>query len=140
MPEIQDHFRYGADQLASIDADISAMEDFAAGLLAELEKNFAPNAARYSADLQVEIEGGASFPELAQFLRTHSEVKATTYGNLFEFRGGTHRLASAAHMVGQEYRKTDAFSSAKVSDVEDALADPDAYKSDASTGGYEVLP
>jgi hypothetical protein len=139
MPEIQDHFGYGDDQLAGIDADIAAMEDFAAGLIAEVEKNFAPNATRYSADLQIELSGGGSFTELAQFFRAHSDVKARTYGNLDAFRGGTHRLASAAHTVSQEYRSSDAFSRAKVRDVEDALAHPDAYEAGAPTAGYEEL-
>src|SRR4051812_21700014 len=114
---------YGDDQIRSIEADIAAMEDFAAGLAAEVEKNFGPEATRLTAELRASLPGSATFPELEQFLATHQHAKTLTYQNITEFRGDTHRLASAAQKVGQEYRDVDAFSRARVRDVEDALAD-----------------
>ncbi|GAA0816860.1 hypothetical protein [Spirilliplanes yamanashiensis] len=119
----------GDSQIAGIEADIAAMEDFAAGLAAEVEKNFGPEANRVVGELRLDLPGTAMFAELQQFFAAHHEAKRITYRNIGEFRGDTHTLASAAQKVSTEYRGADAFSEARVRDVQDALANGAAMDS-----------
>jgi hypothetical protein len=133
------HYRYPTDHIAGIEADIAAMEEFAASLAAEVEKTFEPSATRSVTDLRTGLPSGESFPELARFLQTHAQVKNVTYQNVTQFRDNTHLLAAAAHRVSQKYQDSDAFAQAKVHDVRDALENPGEYAGGSPSNGSGVI-
>ena len=123
----------GYSEIHGIEADIAAMEDFAAALAAEVEKNFGPESIRLTSQLRADFPGAATFRELTWFVEAHEQAKNATYQNVFQFRRGTHGLATAAKKVSDEYRGADAFSSARASDVRDALKNGSQGSNDLPT-------
>ncbi|BFU42340.1 hypothetical protein [Krasilnikovia sp. MM14-A1004] len=107
---------YGA-----IEADIQAMEDFAAGLLKEVDNGYAPHLDLVTSSMLTELPTAPNFPELQSFVTHHYDVQTTTFANVFNFRDGTGQFALAARTISDEYRGSDAFSHARVSDVDRAF-------------------
>ncbi|MFI0792814.1 hypothetical protein ACH4OY_08950 [Micromonospora rubida] len=108
-----------------IEADIRQLRDFADRLQAEVERNYAPHLSYIADDMKAKIPNPAdAFVELVQFLQAHNETQQATATMVWSVGGATDRLAAAAGRIATKYADTDAFSAARVSDVERALADP----------------
>lgn len=108
---------YGA-----IEADISRMEEFAAKLDAEVRENYAPHLTYVYNDMGVQIPAPyADFTELASFLMTHHAAVTDTTDLVHFYQNATGDFATAATKVSAQYRESDAFAAARVSDVEAAF-------------------
>lgn len=107
---------------ASIEADIRRLEEFGAALDAEVRENYVPHMEILQEDMMVELPNpAAEFAELASFLQTHQSAQQNTTNIVYTFRDATGGFAYAAQQVSAEYGNADAFSAARVSDVENAL-------------------
>ncbi|WP_319458998.1 hypothetical protein [Micromonospora sp. RTP1Z1] len=112
---------------AGIEADIRQMREFADRLQAEVERNYAPHLSYIADDMKAPIPNPAdAFVELVQFLQAHHETQRATTKVVWGMVPATGRLAQAAGTIADHYAGSDAFSSARVSDVERALAGPSA--------------
>ncbi|MGI5214264.1 hypothetical protein [Plantactinospora sp. CA-290183] len=110
------------DYGGSIEADIQRMEQFAAELEAEVRKNYVPHMKELQGDMMVEMPGPpADFPELVSFLQRHQEVQQETSNGVWNIGNKTGGMATAAKLVSENYSNSDAFSHARVRDVEQAL-------------------
>ncbi|GAB1694456.1 hypothetical protein [Krasilnikovia sp. M28-CT-15] len=123
---------YGA-----IEADIQAMEDFAAGLAKEVDSGYGPHLDLVTNSMLTPLPSAPHLPELQAFLTRHHEVQSVTYSNTYNFRDGTGRFADAAKTISHEYRGSDAFSRARVNDVDKAF---DAAATAPQTEYGTVLP
>jgi hypothetical protein len=63
----------------------------------------------------------AEFYELSSFLIVHNNAQNVTHGNVYNYAGGTEGFAKAAADISQKYSGSDAFSHAKVKDVDKAF-------------------
>jgi hypothetical protein len=121
---------YGFTDFGDIAADIAAMEEFAKKLAADVEKNYVPHMAGVTSAMLTRLPQAAdTFPELGAFLAAHQSAQDMTQANIYNFANGTHHFASAAQTISAQYRGSDAFSRAKVKDVNDAfdkVVSPDA--------------
>ncbi|GIF64703.1 hypothetical protein Ais01nite_27380 [Asanoa ishikariensis] len=107
---------------ATIEADIGRMEEFAAKLDAEVRDNFTPHVARIYDDMSVDLpEVYTDFPELASFVDAHQASALDTADLIYFYREATGAFATAAGTVSAQYRDADAFATARVSDVKEAL-------------------
>jgi len=113
---------YDFSSIEGIEADIAAMEDFAAGLKADLQKNYAPHADAVAEAMFTTVPVNTEFYELHLFMYTHQQVQDSTQRNVDLFFDGTHQLAVAAEEVSAKYRGSDAFSRATVADIEAELS------------------
>ncbi|KUL21947.1 hypothetical protein [Actinoplanes awajinensis] len=106
-----------------IAADITAMEDFAATLLAEVDHDYAPHADTLANQMLARLPAAdAGFNELSLFHGVLETAQDTCQQNIYNFANGTHGFAKAAEQVSGMYRGADAFASARLTDVESALA------------------
>ncbi|SCL18978.1 hypothetical protein GA0070624_1654 [Micromonospora rhizosphaerae] len=120
-----------------IEADIRQMREFADRLQAEVERNYTPHLSYIADDLTAPIPNPAdAFVELVHFLQAHHETQKATAEVVWGVAGATGRLAGAAGRIADDYAHSDAFSSARVADVERALADP----SPSASRPLPVLP
>lgn len=109
---------YGA-----IEADIRQMREFADRLQAEVERNYGPHLSYIANDMKTPIPNPAdAFVELVHFLQAHQETQQATAEVVWGVAGATGHLAGAAGRIADAYADSDAFSSARVADVERALA------------------
>lgn len=109
---------------AHIEADITAMEDFAAKLRAEVEVNYAPHASRVHEDMMTRLPPpAADFDELVALLKTHQASQQATSDLVHYYSNATGSMAEAASQIGRKYSQSDAFSAAQVTDVRRALDD-----------------
>ncbi|HEU4422855.1 MAG TPA: hypothetical protein VFR67_10030 [Pilimelia sp.] len=107
---------------AHIEADITAMEDFAAKLRAEVEVNYAPHASKVHEDMMTRLPApSAGFSELVALLKTHQASQQATSDLVHHYANATGGMAEAASQIGRQYGQADAFSAARVTDVRDAL-------------------
>jgi hypothetical protein len=107
---------------AQIEADIGQMAEFAALLRSEVVDNYGPRAMHVSDELAAELpEPPPSFPELANFARVHRESQLNTSDLVYFYQEATWGLATAASDISARYGEADAFSAARVSEVENAL-------------------
>ncbi|HEY3008146.1 MAG TPA: hypothetical protein VGJ63_08810 [Micromonosporaceae bacterium] len=105
-----------------IEADIAAMADFARQLRAEVEVNYAPHASRVTDELTTPLPGPPEpFTELVELLTVHRAAEQDTANIVYYYTDKTGGLADAAAQISHQYRNTDAFAAARVSDVEAAL-------------------
>lgn len=105
------------------------MAEFAAVLRSEVVDNYAPRALHVSDELAAELpEPPASFPELANFARAHRDSQLNTSDLVYFYQEATWGLATAASDISARYGEADAFSAARVSEVEDALDQTAAAK------------
>ncbi|GGL08584.1 hypothetical protein [Mangrovihabitans endophyticus] len=113
---------YGFTDFGDIAADIDAMEKFGSELRAEVAENYAPHMREVSQAMMTRLpEVAGHFQELSAFRSTHEAVQDATHANVYDHANGTTYLATAAQEIGAEYRNSDAFSRARVSDVERAF-------------------
>jgi hypothetical protein len=113
---------YGFTDFGSIAADISAMEEFAKKLAADVQNNYVPHLASVTDAMLTELPPAATtFPELIEFLTTHRQAQDVTQQNVFNFANGTNHFAKAARTIGEEYRGSDVFAHVRVSDVDKAF-------------------
>lgn len=108
---------------ARIEADIRRLEEFGARLDAEVRENYVPHVEILQEDMMVELPSpAAEFSELTSFLQTHQSAQQNTTNIVYTFRDATGGFAYAAQKVSAEYGDADAFSAARVSDVEAAFS------------------
>lgn len=106
----------------SIEADIRRLEEFGAQLDAEVRQSYVPHMEIVQEDMMVELPPpAAEFSELTSFMQTHQSTQQNTTNIVYTFRDATGGFAYAAQRVGNEYGNADAFSAARVGDVEAAL-------------------
>lgn len=111
----------------SIEADISQMEEFAAKLASEVRDNYATHLPYVSESMTAEVPPvSGNFPELLDFMLTHQRAQDLAHTNVYNYRDGTGRFATAAQTISERYRGSDAFAHARVNDVDRALGDPAA--------------
>ncbi|MEU5562357.1 MULTISPECIES: hypothetical protein [Micromonospora] len=111
----------------SIDADIRQLREFADRLTAEVERNYAPHLPRIAEDVTAPLPNPCdAFIELVHFLQAHHETQQASVDMVWGVCGATGHLAAAAGTVADRYAGADAFSAARVADVEHALANPRA--------------
>jgi len=113
---------YGYTDFGSIEADIQAMEQFAAKLSADVKDNYAPHLSTVTSTMSKRLpDPPAEFYELSSFLIVHNNAQNVTHGNVYNFAGGTEGFAQAASDISKKYSGSDAFSHAKVTDVDNAF-------------------
>jgi hypothetical protein len=105
-----------------IEADITRMEEFASKLENEVSQNYAPHLSYVYDDMLVSLpQPAGEFGELVSFLAAHHASAQNTADNVYFYRDATGGFATAAKTVSEQYRSADAFSAARVADVESAL-------------------
>lgn len=109
------------DYGGSIEADIQRMEEFAKQLMAEVQKSYVPHMEEVQSDMLPDLPAPVAFPELHSFMHAHREAQQNTSDRVWDVGNGTGGLATAAETVSKNYGKADAFSYARVRDVENAL-------------------
>lgn len=113
---------YGTTDFGSIEADIQAMEQFAAKLAANVQDSYAPHMASVSESMGAPLpDPPAGFVELTSFLTAHNQAQDVTHQNVYNYANGTQGFASAAADISKQYRGSDAFSHARVADVNKAF-------------------
>lgn len=113
---------YNFTDLSQIEADVTAMETFAKALSADVKMNYAPNMRGVSDAMLTEIpQPPANFVELYSFLVSHREAQDVTQQNVYSYAKGTTRFANAATEISGAYQGSDAFSHAKLKDVNEAF-------------------
>ena len=110
------------DYGGAIEADIQRMEEFAAQLEAEVQQNYGPHMQKVVTDMTAPLPGPAEdFAELLSFMQTHQSAQQGTSVLITDVGNATGGFAFAAKEVSQNYGDADAFSAARVRDVETAL-------------------
>jgi hypothetical protein len=105
-----------------IEADISAMADLARKLRAEVELNYEPHRGQIADDLTAPLPNPPdAFPELVELMRVHRAAEQDTANMAYYYTDRTGGLADAAQTISERYRNADAFSAARLDDVEAAL-------------------
>ena len=113
---------YGHTDFGDIEADILAMEEFAARLKADVEKNYAPRAQDVSQTMLTALPPAhPDFQELHFFLAAHERAQNVALQNVYNYANGTYGFATAAHEVSAKYRGADAYARARVTDVHAGL-------------------
>lgn len=126
---------YGDSDFGDIAADIAAMEQFAKELAADVQNDYVPHLSGVTDAMLTQLPPpAATFPELVDFMTAHNEAQGVTQENVFNFANGTNHLATAARSISDAYRGSDAFSHARVGDVERALHS--AARPAPTTGGH----
>ncbi|GAA1839600.1 hypothetical protein [Asanoa iriomotensis] len=117
---------------ATIEADIQRLEEFATKLDAEVRDNLAPHVAPIFDDILAELPPAyTDFPELLLFLESHTATAQDTAYTVYYYQDVTGGFAVAAGEVSRNYRGSDAFAAARVTDVEAALDKTAAGATDA---------
>ncbi|MGK5679231.1 hypothetical protein [Actinoplanes sp. URMC 104] len=121
---------YGTTDFGAIEADIRAMEQFAAKLAANVKDSYAPHLANVTTSMSTRLpDPPGQFVELTSFLTAHNEAQDVTHQNVYNYANGTQSFATAAADISKQYSGSDAFAHAKVSDVNkafDRVGIPDA--------------
>ena len=113
---------YGYTDFSQIEADIQAMETFAAQLAANVKSSYAPHLTGVTDAMMTELPAPpASFAELFTFLSAHNAAQNITQQNVYNYANGTQDFASVAADISKRYRGSDAFAHARVTDVERAF-------------------
>ncbi|MEV1285815.1 hypothetical protein [Micromonospora sp. NPDC049679] len=129
-----------------IEADISKMEEFAAKLDAEVRNNYGPHAESLYEDMRTEIPRPyAMFEELSSFLTVHNAAERETADFVHFYQNATGGFATAATKVSEQYRQSDAFSAARVRDIEaafhgTAVAKPNVQGTEPATTTDRTVP
>jgi hypothetical protein len=113
---------YGYTDFSQIEADIQAMEHFAQKLSANVADSYAPHLTTVTDGMSAKLPDPPSeFIELYTFLFVHHEAMDVTHQNVYNYANGTKGFAVAAQDISNTYRGSDAFSHAKVGDVDKAF-------------------
>jgi hypothetical protein len=87
-----------------------------------VQNNYAPHLTSVTEAMLTELPPpSGDFRELLDFLETHRAAQDATHINVYNFANGTHDFATAAQHISKEYRGADAFSHARVADVNAAF-------------------
>jgi len=132
--------RVNYTDFGAIEADVAAMEEFAAQLKLDIQNNFAPYAEAVSKAMTEPLPE-TTYYDLHLFLYSHDQAQIATQMNVAGYTDGTYQFASAASGISEQYRNSDAFSRARVSDVEAAFKNPEHFETSAETGsGTAAVP
>ncbi|MBG0561640.1 hypothetical protein [Actinoplanes aureus] len=113
---------YGHTTFGDIEADILAMEEFAARLKADVEQNYAPRAVQVSDTMLTALPPAhEGFLELQFFRAAHERAQDVALQNVYNYANGTYGFATAAREVSEKYRGADAYARARVTDVHAGL-------------------
>jgi hypothetical protein len=113
---------YGTTDFGAIEADIRAMEQFAAKLAANVKDSYAPHLSTVSDSMLTRLpDPPGEFVELLSFLTAHNEAQDVTHQNVYNYANGTQGFASAAADISKKYEGSDAFAQARVTDVDRAF-------------------
>ncbi|KKK06617.1 hypothetical protein [Micromonospora sp. HK10] len=113
-----------------IEADIRQLREFADRLQDEVTRNYAPHLSYIADDMRARIPNPAdAFVELVQFLQAHHETQTAAVEMVWGMVPATGRLADAAGLIAAKYQHSDAFSAARVADVQWAMAGPSTMAS-----------
>ena len=113
---------YGTTDFGAIEADIRAMEQFAAKLAANVKDSYAPHLSTVSDSMLTRLpDPPGEFVELLSFLTAHNEAQDVTHQNVYNYANGTQGFASAAADISKKYEGADAFAQARVTDVDRAF-------------------
>lgn len=112
---------YDLSSIDGIEADVAAMEQFAAGLKADLVDNYMPHADAAVESMFATIPTGGAYYDLQLFLYAHQQAQDATQQNVDGYVDGTYQFATSAETISAQYRGADAFSKARLSDIEAAF-------------------
>ena len=113
---------YGYTDFGTIEADIAAMQEFAAKLAADVQNNYSPHLAGVSESMLTRLPPpDARFSELVAFMEAHRAAQDVTQQNVYNYANGTDNMAKVVEEVSNQYRGTDAFARARVADVHSAF-------------------
>ncbi|MFV2101675.1 hypothetical protein [Micromonospora sp. LOL_024] len=105
-----------------VEADIRKMREFADRLRAEVESNYAPSLRYIADDMVTEVPNPAdAFIELVHFMRAHQETQQAATNAVWGVGDTTGHLAEAAKIVADQYGDADAFSAARLADIQRAF-------------------
>jgi len=125
---------YGFTDFSSIEADTAGMEEFAKKLAADVEKSYVPHMTKVSDAMRTKLpDPAATFPELVDFMSAHQAAQEATQANVYNFANGTNDFASAAQGISRMYSGSDAFSHARVRDVDKAFDQASTTNTTGST-------
>lgn len=127
---------YQITDFGSIQADLQAMAKFAQELTANLENFYAPRMSTVSSAMTTELPSPPAFVELHSFLTAHQQAQEAAHKNVYEYANGTAGFATAASEISEKYSGADAFSHAKVGDVNSALDKAGLPPDPADRGGH----
>lgn len=114
---------YGYTDFSQIEADVTAMEQFATKLEGDVTNNYETHRPTVQALMLTQLPPPpAEFSELCSFLTVHNDAQDVSQQNVFQFGPGTQQFAQVAKDIGGKYQHSDAFSYAKVSDVDAAFS------------------
>jgi hypothetical protein len=120
---------YGFTDFGDIAADLTAMEEYAKKLTADVQANYASHLNGVSTAMLTRLPvPDSNFYELCSFMTAHHSVQDETQKNVYAYANGTNALALIAQDIGAKYRGTDAFAHARVADVQKAASDLSATK------------
>ena len=112
----------GFTDFSQIEADVTAMEQFATQLRGDVTKNYETHVPVVQQLMLTRLpQPPTEFAELSSFLVVHNSAQNVSQQNVFLFADGTLQAADAAKKVSTDYRGSDAFSHARVSDVDRAF-------------------
>jgi hypothetical protein len=113
---------YGYTDFSQIEADVTAMEQFATQLQGDVTKNYNTHVPVVQQLMLTELPSPpAEFQELSSFLVVHNDAQNISQKNVYHYSEGTTQFAKVAKDVSADYRGSDAFSHAKVADVDSAF-------------------
>jgi hypothetical protein len=113
---------YGYTDFSQIEADVTAMEQFATKLQGDVSKNYDTHVpVVQQLMLTILPQPPGDFVELSSFLIAHNGAQDIAQKNVFHYSAGTSNFAKVAKDVSADYRGSDAFSHAKVADVDSAF-------------------
>jgi uncharacterized phage infection (PIP) family protein YhgE len=126
---------YGYTDFSQIEADIQAMEQFANKLSATVQDNYAPHLSAVTDAMSTRLPDPPSeFIELLTFLSAHRDVADVAHQNVYNYANGTQDFAVVAKDISQKYDGSDAFSHAKVADVDKAFDHVASVDGTSATG------
>jgi len=114
---------YGFTDFSQIEADVTAMEQFATKLAADVANDYAPHLSKVADAMMTPLPAPPTeFVELSSFLIVHNDAQNATQQNTYNFANGTTEFANAARDISSRYQGSDAFAHAKVTDVDTAFS------------------
>lgn len=105
------------DSGTGLRVDMPAMKDFAAALRTNVDDDYRPHAQKVFDDMTTNPVAQEDFFELWYALNQHVEVKQAATDNVANQGNGAKIFAHAADEISTQYRSTDAYASANISDV-----------------------
>jgi hypothetical protein len=111
----------GGDSGTGVRVDMPAMEQFAAALRGNVDKDYNPHAHKVFDDMAVPAEGQLNFLELWWALEQHDQVKVAATDNVANHGNGAKMFALAADEISKRYQASDAYAAARLADIHQYL-------------------